>query len=293
MSNTLDRSTWQQARALHRSIVEPWVQPRLDRKSRQEKHPVDDFLFEYYPISPGKVLAWHPGFDIQLDVTQDDLELFSEKFYRAIDGVLALKSEHVGQQREAMSRTVEFLSLTRSRQPVIGCFGLHEWAMVLGQETVRHDAWKLRLPQSEIRQTIDDIGLRCTHFDAFRFFTDEARPLNPLQLSRADQVMQEQPGCLHANMDLYKIAFTHGPILGSDVVRDAFALARDIRTVDMQVAPYDLAQLGVTPIPVETTEGRAEFATRQREFSARADVLRQQIIATLERVLAHTLQEIQ
>lgn len=292
MTNTLDRETWLAAVEHHEAIIRPWVQPRLDRKSRQEKHPVDDFLFEYYPISPGKVLAWHPGIDVELEATDDDLESFSQKFYDYSSGLITLKRDYIDSQRDAMTRTVAFLSLTRNRQPVIGCFGLHEWAMVLGQNTVRHDAWKLRLPQTAIRQTIDDIGLRCTHFDAFRFFTDEARPLNPLQLSRADQVAQEQPGCLHANMDLYRIVFTHSPVLGSELLREAFALARDIRTVDMQVAPYDLLELGVTPIRVETTEGRAEFASRQREFSARADVIRQQVITKLQGALTVMTEEI-
>src|SRR5699024_8972646 len=44
---------------------------------------------------------------------------------------------------------------------------------------------------------------RCTHFDAFRFFTDPAAPLNQTRLTRDDQVRHEQPACLHAGMDVY------------------------------------------------------------------------------------------
>jgi hypothetical protein len=44
--------------------------------------------------------------------------------------------------------------------------------------------------------------LRCSHFDAFRFFTPEAVPRNAGSPSRATQQDWEQPGCLHANMDL-------------------------------------------------------------------------------------------
>ena len=70
--------------------------------------------------------------------------------------------------------------------------------------------------------------------------------------------------------------------MGSSLIRDTFALARDIRTVDMQVAPYDLADLGVEPIPVETPEGRAAFAAHQVNFSQRAVALRQRLVAALE-----------
>ena len=50
----------------------------------------------------------------------------------------------------------------------------------------------------------------------------------------------------------------------------------------MQVAPYDLADLGVEPIRVETPEGRTEFAKHQLDFSQRASALRQQLVVALE-----------
>jgi hypothetical protein len=160
--------------------------------------------------------------------------------------------------------------------------------MVLGQEQLRHNSWPLRISQSQIAKTIDEVGLRCTHFDAFRFFTDKAKPLNPLQLIRADQLETEQPGCLHANMDLYKIAMRWVPILGSLFARQCFRLARDIRTVDMQSAPYDLIDLGVKPIKIETPEGRLLFANKQKAFSERAQVLRTKMVTHLEQAAAVT-----
>jgi hypothetical protein len=154
--------------------------------------------------------------------------------------------------------------------------------MVLGAEDVRHEKWPLRLSQEQIRATIDEVGLRCTHFDAFSFFTPIAVPLNPLQLTPVDRNEVEQPGCLHANMDLYKYAQRFAPIVGSEVVRSAFALAKDIRTVDMQTAPYDLADLGVVPIPVETQSGRDEFAKLQIGFAQRAQILRAELLEALK-----------
>ena len=65
----------------------------------------------------------------------------------------------------------------------------------------------------------------------------------------------------------------------------AFALARDIRQLDMEAAPYDLTAWGVDPVRIETAEGKAEYAQRQRGFSERASVLRERLISALEAVL--------
>ena len=278
----LARDEWLVQAAAHRQIVEPWVRPRLARRSLGQTHPVDDFLFEYYPISPNKLMTWHPGLGVQLDAYEDDIEQFPPSIYALADGRISIRDSWIAPRIERTRQTYNFLKVTGQRPARTGCFGLHEWAMVLGPEEVRHSSWKLRLSQAEIRATIDEVGLRCTHFDAFRFFTPEAIPLNPVQLTRDDQIQSDQPGCLHANMDLYKHAQKFAPIVGSPLVRDTFALARDIRTVDMQVAPYDLADLGVEPIRVETPEGRGEFVAHQKDFAQRAVALRHRLVEALE-----------
>ena len=54
-------------------------------------------------------------------------------------------------------------------------------------------------------RVVESMPLRCSHFDAYRFFTPAAAPRNsgtPLAPPQSDW---EQPGCLHANMDLYKV----------------------------------------------------------------------------------------
>ena len=285
----LARDSWLEERKRHEAIVQPWIEPRLARRATQQKHPVDDFLFEYYPISTNKLRSWHPGFGWTLAANQEDFEDFNEKNYIINAGVITLEPIWLNSITEEISKTVNFLQATKQRPARTGCFGLHEWAMVLGQDEVRHQTWQLRLTQKEISATIEEVGLRCTHFDAFRFFTDEARPKNPLQLTRADQGELEQPGCLHANMDLYKHAQKFAPILGSEIIRTAFSLARDIRTVDMQVAPYELSALGVQPIKVETSAGRLEFATRQQGFSNRSQELRETLILKLTMALDYLM----
>ena len=285
---TLLAVDWHVLRDDHQAKVLPWITPRLERRSRHESHPVDDFLFEYYPISTNKLLNWHAGFAFELEATELESEWFPSGSYEFVDNKIQLRSKWLHKHKEAAVALVDFLSKTQERSVRSGCFGLHEWAMVLGAEDVRHEKWPLRLSQEEIRATIDDVGLRCTHFDAFRFFTPIAAPLNPLQLTRIDQNDMEQPGCLHANMDLYKHAQRFAPIVGSEIVRSTFELAKDIRTVDMQTAPYDLANLGVIPIPVETQGGRDEFAQLQIGFAQRAQVLRGELIESLKSAYVST-----
>jgi hypothetical protein len=127
--------------------------------------------------------------------------------------------------------------------------------------------------------------IRCTHFDAFRFFTPDAVPLNRVRPTRATQVELEQPGCLHAAMDCHKWAGKLGPAVPGELALDCFALAADVRLLDMQASPYDLSSYGHPPVAVETADGKAESVRRQRELAGRAGVLRDRLIAVCEGLL--------
>jgi hypothetical protein len=155
-------------------------------------------------------------------------------------------------------------------------------------DEIRHSAWPLRLDQQAIDGVVDSSPLRCTHIDAFRFYTDQARPLNVVQPTRATQVELEQPGCLHATMDLYKWSFRCYPAIGADLTADCFQLAREVRAVDMQASPYDFTALGYEPIAIETAEGRARYVEHQRNFAERGAVLRDRLIRHLRDALAST-----
>jgi hypothetical protein len=109
--------------------------------------------------------------------------------------------------------------------------------------------------------------------------------LNLIRPARDTQHEFEQPGCLHANMDLYKWSDKLAPLVGSDTVADCVELARDIRVLDMRASPYDLADLGYEPVCVETAAGRARYAAAQREFADRAAPLRARLIAVIDRAL--------
>jgi len=75
--------------------------------------------------------------------------------------------------------------------------------MVYQRPSGLHTRVPLRLGVAATDSVVDSMPLRCSHFDAFRFFTPEARPRNAVQLTRAAQVATEQPGCINAAMDLH------------------------------------------------------------------------------------------
>ena len=79
-------------------------------------------------------------------------------------------------------------------------------------------------------------------------------------------------------------AFTERLRNRRELVADCFALAVDIRTLDMQASPYDLAALGYPPVPIETPDGRAGYTRRQRDLADRAAPLRAALIAVCDQV---------
>ena len=177
---------------------------------------------------------------------------------------------------------------TAGRPARFGCFGLHEWAMVyrLDPSDVRHAGWPLRLGAAGTDAVVESHRIACSHFDAFRFFTPDGRAAQRLDPDAGtSQAALEQPGCLHAGMDLYKWAYKLVPAVSSDLVMDCFELARDIRALDMRAAPYDLRELGYEPVRIETTEGKAEYAAAQRGFSVRGQALRTRLVQAIDVVI--------
>ncbi|WFE34169.1 3-methyladenine DNA glycosylase [Micromonospora sp. WMMD975] len=279
----LDAADWRARRRDHERRADAWLAPHLARRRTGGRHPVEDFLFTYYSHRPAQLRRWHPGAGVTLR-DADPAEFGPD--YTAGAAGLTLDTDRVRARRaESIGWIRTLLAATAGRPAQFGCFGMHEWAMVYrqNQEQVRHNAWPLRLGPEATAAVVEERGVRCSHFDAFRFFTAPARPLNVLQPTRERQHELEQPGCLHANMDLYKWSYKLSPLVPSELVADAFALAREIRTLDMRASPYDLADLGHPPVQVETPEGRAEYATAQRGFAERAAVLRARLLAALDR----------
>jgi hypothetical protein len=130
---------------------------------------------------------------------------------------------------------------------------------------------------------VESHRISCTHFDAYRFFTPDALPLNRTTvngapLTRESQPFLEQPGCLHAGMDVYKWATKLGPLIPGELLLDCFELARDIRQLDMRASPYDLGDWGYVPVAIETAEGKAEYSRQQSLFAERGNALRLRVV---------------
>ena len=273
---TIARSDWLAAREAHRARVRPRVDDWLKRASRREKHPVHDFLFEYYSFRPSHLMRWSPGWGVLLEgATRAEIEW--PEFEERGGGLILSPSAFPPQRISYLEWAVRHLEATASREPNFACFGLHEWAMVYRDPDVRHPYVPLRMSRSDIDSFVESQSLRCTHYDAYRFFTQEAAPRNRIALTRQISSEHDQPACIHANMDLYRFAYKIAPFGTSELLADAFELAEATRAVDMRASPYDLTGYGYAAIPIETREGREEYVEEQRRLADRAAPIRERM----------------
>ena len=270
------KEAWQARVVTHASRVNQWVSPFLERRSRHRKHPVYDFLFEYYSFRPGQLLRWSPGPGVILEASLSDIENGAGTWRETADG-LELKPFPAA-RLTYLDWAIDYMERINERQPNFSCFGLHEWAMVYGESIVRHEAVPLRLSRESLDAFVESQQLCCTHFDAFRFFSEKAKPRNLLQLNRTVTGQIDQPACIHVNMDLYRFCYKIAPWIESELLADAFALAWSTREIDMRASPYDLSEFGFEPIPIETSDGRAQYVRLQREVASRAESVRQRVL---------------
>lgn len=214
---------------LHREEMTSLLQGEL---YRDRSHPVYNFLFTYYHFSPKVLFQYSPGVGNSFRVTDEmrcaglvperGLRLIEEDVYAVCPAEVTV----VPPQLAALQNTLRILRNVQNRRPVLSCFGLHEWAMLyrLPDTSIRKQSLPLRVSQNELESVVESHHLRCTHFDAFRFFTGEAKIRNAIQapqgdtngkktkdncssgkhMTRASQADLEQPGCIHTHMDLFK-----------------------------------------------------------------------------------------
>jgi len=276
MPDDLANATWRAAREAYRARVRPRVDDRLKRAGRREKHPVHDFLFEYYSFRPSHLMRWSPGWGVRLvGAAREDIE-WPE--FELDEGMILHASAFPPQRLSYLEWAVRHLEATASRESNFACFGLHEWAMVYRDPNVRHPYVPLRMSREDIDAFVESQSLRCTHYDAFRFFTTDAAPLNRIELTRSISTEHEQPGCIHATMDLYRFAYKIAPFGPSELLADAFELAESARAVDMRASPYDLTGYGYAALPIETREGREEYVVEQRQLAERAAPIRERML---------------
>ena len=283
----MERSEWLPVSQQHRQAIVHWTEPFRQRRRIGKSHPVHDFLFVYYQYSPAKLEQWHPGVDVVLLDCSDDQ--FSQwPYHRQGRQTWCQPTEISEKELRRLQWIVQLLQNTSQAVGNYSCLGLHEWAMVYQGTDVRHQQTTgLRLPQTEIDELVRSRPIRCSHFDAYRFFAEEARPLNRLSPTMESRLELEQPACIHANMDLYKWAFKSMPWVGSELLRECFDLAMQARQVDMRASPYDLTPLdGFEPIRIETAAGRVEYEQAQRTIADAAKPIRERLIQRISRVIS-------
>ncbi|MEL5990159.1 3-methyladenine DNA glycosylase [Microbacterium phosphatis] len=275
----LARDDWRAREAAHTARADALTAAHRERASRGEKHPVWDFLFTYYGYKPATIRRWHPGAGVELADAAGEPRADWRWYSAGLDPAsVVVDAAAFSREKAPLARLIAImLRRTADRPGRFDCFGLHEWAMVYRDEAHRHEV-PLRLGQGGTDAVVEEHELKCSHFDAFRFFTPDAVPRNQVAPTRDLQPELDQPGCLHAGMDVYKWAVKLGPLVPGELLLDAFELARDIRRLDMEAAPYDLSAWDVVPVRIETPEGKAEYVRRQRAFAERGNALRRRIL---------------
>lgn len=294
----LPAPVWQAAEAAHADRADALTARWREWHGRGQPHPVEDFLFSYYPYRPAQLRRWHPGAGVVLaDSAAGPRRSWagyrpapgpgageSGADHAAAEGLVVDAAAFLQRHGPAVGAIERILRGALGRPAHLGCFGLHEWAMLYRApaEERRHGSLPLRLGAAGTDRVVEGHRIACSHFDAFRFFTAEAAPRNALQPSRETQAAIEQPGCLHAGMDLYKWAVKLGPLVPGALLLDCFALAQQIRWLDMRASPYDTTPLGAAPVPIETAEGKAVYLEAQRGFAGRAQALRRRLLGALK-----------
>jgi hypothetical protein len=354
----LAETVWRTAAVAHRTAVLELLQPGLvvavgDHQQHKKEpgrildrqNPIYNFLVDYYGFKGAKgvkrLLRWSPGSSSSNDATTvlqgaresdfaETLPLRGLTAYEptTVDGSVGagggtatyhpVSLQHVAATPFVWYRQV--LHQTLSAEPILFCYGLHEWAMQYDKNSrgdnddrdndgtdgsrssttsttsgdhdhdaenavvVRHYQPHLprRVSAKVIRETVDRRGVHCTHVDAIKYFTKEALPMNAYPISvqnrSKDQLQWEQPACVHAHMDLLQYATRLQPFIDAELVRDILALCLDARRLDVAASPYDATTYGLSPVPVETPDGRTLYRQRQTELMERAQPLRQQLL---------------
>jgi hypothetical protein len=284
VSDVVEEPRWQAREQQYRCRVEHFL---ADHRPGRP-HPVWDFLFSYYSLRPRQLRCWHPGFGVVLAGDTAVRRYRGRRGYTVGAAGVTVSDAYLRSRTDTVVFVARLLRSTAGRPARLNCFGLHEWAMVYRSGEVRHDRVPLRLGAAETDAVVDsEIAgpLRCSHFDAFRFFSDAARPRNTVPLSRAAAPATEQPGCLHTNMDLYKWCYKLSPLIGSELMLDCLELAAAAREVDMRASPYDLSDYGYSPIAVEHGAGRAEYVRCQSAIAGRAAPLRAALLSRCDLLL--------
>jgi hypothetical protein len=179
---------WQLRSRAHAERADALTAAHRARRAAGRRHAVEDFLYDYYSTRPSVLRRWHPGAGTALLPGSEPPPHAGRRWYATDDdGAVRLD---VGAFLADRGDTVGFihrlLTATAGRPAFTGCFGLHEWAMVYRQDEHRHPL-PLRLGQDGTDAVVEAHQIRCTHYDAYRFFTPAAVGRNRVRPTRASR----------------------------------------------------------------------------------------------------------
>ncbi|MDQ8187833.1 hypothetical protein [Pelagicoccus sp. SDUM812002] len=281
----LEEPEWQAMASIHEGVVGPYIDAYRKRRDSRQKHPVHDFLFAYYQTNRTVLRRWRPAAHQFLKGDAAEEFLADNRYQETEYGVGLNLAQMDDSAIERIRWVHSLIGAAQNRPPRFNCFGLHEWAMVYKAKEIRHETTPLRLSPEELAKVVENSVIRCSHWDAFRFFTPEARPLNELTPGRDEREENEQFGCIHFNMDLYRWTYKGSPWLGSDLLRVCFELALEARELDMRASPYDLSEYGYSAIYIESAAGREQYREEQQRVYRAGQILAARLKAECEFVL--------
>jgi hypothetical protein len=294
-----------------------WSQQNCDSiqwTALDPNNPVFNFLIEYYGVKGTKgvkrLARWSPGLHSQFLEGAREADFSSTLHLRGAimeevedDGVLYCPRQFyqnrstpdysVNSPTKLVSTIAAYLwyravlQQTLAAEPVLYCHGLHEWAMQyhpVGAPRPPSEQYQSHLPyrvsQDTINAAVERVGTRCTHVDALRYFAPAAAPLNHhgATLERMDQLRLEQPACVHAHMDLLKMALKLQPFIDATLVQRVLKIALASRRLDIAASPYDATAYGVDAVPIESEEGRTMYRLQQMQLMKEAEPIRRDML---------------
>ncbi|KAL3937580.1 MAG: hypothetical protein SGBAC_007338 [Bacillariaceae sp.] len=123
--------------------------------------------------------------------------------------------------------------------------------------------------------------------NALRFFAEDALPLNKFggPLKRDDQAKLEQPACVHAHMDLLKLALKLTPFGDAQLLQSVLEVGLEARKLDVAASPYDASAYGVGVVPIDTPEGRNKYREDQMKLMKRVEPVRKSLLGAYSNLL--------
>ena len=197
-------------RTAHRTGRTMFVQAAPAAPQRGEAHPVWDFLFTYYSLRPRQLRRWHPGFGVVLAGGPAQRYLGRSGYTRTGAGRRRDPRVPAEPARETVRFIAGLLRATASRPARLNCFGLHEWAMVY--RAPRCATRRCRCGSAPTGPTPSSSRCHCGAATSTPTGSSPNRPpaRNAERLTRERQIAAEQPGCLHAAMDLLQVGLQAG-----------------------------------------------------------------------------------